>query len=60
MADFDAKSYRFSPNLLKKSAGNFKAFLKERYGKETTVKQRKQLLDIHYGKLDVNNDGEFS
>lgn len=47
---FDVENFKFSPDILKLSGGNFKAFLKERYG-DLTVKQRKEIFDKFY------NDG---
>ena len=46
--DFNVDNFGFSPDLLKLSGGNFKAFLKERYGK-LTAKQRKAIFDKFYG-----------
>lgn len=53
--DFDVNNFEFSPDLLALSGGNFKAFLKERYGKMYKAKELKEIHDKFYGKIDVEN-----
>ena len=52
---FEIENFKFSPDILKLSGGNFKAFLKERYGKELKAKELKQIHDKFYGTLDVEH-----
>lgn len=54
--DFDVNNFGFSPGILKMSGANFKAFLKERYGKKYKAKELKQVFEKYYGKIDVDND----
>ena len=54
MADFNVDNFNFAPSLLEMSGGNFKAFLKERYGKKYKAAQLKLIHDKYYGKIDVD------
>ena len=51
---YDLDKFQFHADLIKKSAGNFEAFLKERYG-DLKVKERKYLVNKFYGTLDVEH-----
>lgn len=57
---FEVENFKFSPDVLKMSGGNFKAFLKERYGKQYKVKELNQIHDKFYGKLDVEHGDDNS
>ena len=52
---YDIENFGFSPDILKGSGGNFKAFLKERYGflKRDEVAR---LVDKFYGKDTAHGD----
>lgn len=55
---FDVENFDFSPDILAMSGANFKAFLKERYGKKYKVKELKEVFDKFYGKIDVDGDAD--
>ena len=46
----DLSKYRFDKRLTEQSAGGFKAFLKNRYGKELKASEINELVDREYGK----------
>lgn len=60
----DLTKYKFSADLKKGSAGDFKMFLKSRYGYNGTVtgltaKQIDQLVEMHYGEpIELDTDGD--
>ena len=58
--DFNVDNFVFSPDLLKLSGANFKAFLKERYGKDYKAKELKLVFDKFYGKIDIDTNGNDS
>ena len=63
MADLSA--YKFSADLLKGSAGDFKMFLKSRYGYKGTVKgltasEIDKLVNAHYKDEVLNGDDEVT
>lgn len=45
---FDPKKFNFSSTELKLSAGNFEAFLRERYGKKYKLKELKQVVKLYH------------
>lgn len=45
---FDPKKFNFSGEHLKLSAGNFEAFLRERYGSKYKVKELKQVVKLYH------------
>lgn len=55
---YDIENFKFSPDILKRSGGDFKAFLKERYGylKRDEVKR---LVDKFYGNDKILGNGDL-
>ena len=49
---YKAENFKFSADILEKSAGNFKAFVKERYA-DITDKVLSQLVKRFYGKDEI-------
>ena len=57
---YEAKNFKFSADILEKSAGNFKAFVKERYA-DIPTKVLGQLVKKFYGKdVILEEDGNDS
>ena len=46
----DIEKFIVSPDLLSKSGGDFKAFMKKRYGKRYKAADYNQMVDKFYGK----------
>lgn len=52
---FDVDNFKFNSIALSMSGANFKAFLKETYGKKYKAKELNEVHKKFYGKKDVEN-----